>query len=100
MKHKNKVIKPIIKIFRSNQYIYAQVLDNGNVVESSSSLKNKKEKKGKMTKTEEAKSVGIDLAKKLLKKKVETVVIKRGKYQYLGRLKALVEGLREGGLKV
>ncbi len=98
MKNQADKSKPIVKVFRSNKYIYAQVLENGKIIESSSSLGNKN--KDKITKTDEAKSVGIDLAKKLLRKKIKSVIIKRGKYLYLGRIKALTEGLREGGLKI
>ena len=98
MKNQTDKSKPIVSVFRSNRYIYAQVLENGRVIESSSSLGSKN--KDKITKTDKAKSVGIDLAKKLLRKKIKSVIIKRGKYLYLGRIKALAEGLREGGLKI
>ena len=53
-----------------------------------------------MNKTETAKLVGIGLAKKLLAKKLKKVVLNKGNYAYLGRVKALTEGLREGGLDV
>jgi len=97
---KNLNVKPIIKIHRSNKYIYAQVLDNGKIIDSSSSLKFNKNNTEKSTKSDQAKFVGVDLAKKLINKKIKSVVINRGRYLYLGRFKALVEGLREGGLKV
>jgi large subunit ribosomal protein L18 len=100
MNIKKENIKPVIKIFRSNRYIYAQVLDKGNIIESASSLKEIKDKNKKITKTEQSKNVGISLAKKLLKKKINTAVVSRGKYIYIGRIKSLVEGLREGGLKI
>ena len=100
MNIKKENIKPVIKILRSNRYIYAQVLDKGNIIESASSLKEIKDKNKKITKTEQSKNVGISLAKKLLKKKINTAVVSRGKYIYIGRIKSLVEGLREGGLKI
>jgi len=95
--------RPRISIFRSNRYIYAQAVDDANksTIFSLSSLslsKDKNFKKGK--KTEEAKKVGLDLAKKLKEKKIEKGVFDRGLYAYKGRVKALAEGLREGGLKI
>lgn len=88
-----------VSVFRSNKYIYAQVLDGGKIVASFSSL-NLKKNKQKINKTETAKLVGIELAKKLLAKKLKKVVLNKRNYAYLGRVKALTEGLREGGLDV
>ena len=89
-----------VSVFRSNKYIYAQVLDGGKIIASYSSLNLNKEKKQNMNKTETAKLVGIQLAKKLLAKKIMKVVLNKKNYAYLGRVKALTEGLREGGLDV
>ena len=53
-----------------------------------------------MTKTEKAKSVGIELGKKLIDLKRLEAVFDRGHYKYEGRVKALCEGLREAGIKI
>lgn len=94
---------PRISVFRSNRYIYAQAIDDvsRSTVASSSSLGllKKDEKKG-LKKTEIAKQIGIDLAKKLKEKKIEKGIFDRNIYTYLGRVKALAEGLREGGLEI
>ena len=89
-----------VSVFRSNKYIYAQVLDGGKILGSYSSLILINEKKQNMNKTETAKLVGIQLAKKLLAKKIMKVMLNKKNYAYLGRVKALTEGLREGGLDV
>ena len=90
--------KIMILIFRSNKFIYAQVLDGGNIIASYSSLKLKN--KDKSPKSIQAKAVGLELAKILLSKKIKKAVLVKKKYAYLGRVKALTEGLREGGLQI
>ena len=95
--------RPRISIFRSNCYIYAQAIDD---VERKtlfyfSNFDLKKEtdyKKGK--KGEDSKKIGIRLAKILIENKIKAGVFDRGSYAYNGRVKALAEGLREGGLKI
>lgn len=89
-----------VMVFRSNRYIYAQVIDAGNIVASYSSLDLNKVNKQKINKTQEAKLVGIELAKKLLEKKLKKVTLNKKNYAYLGRVKSLTEGMREGGLEV
>ncbi|MGB1103254.1 MAG: 50S ribosomal protein L18 [Crocinitomicaceae bacterium] len=91
--------KPRLSVFRSNKQIYAQIIDdnNGVTLASASSYKNKAAE-GK-TKSEAAAIVGKDVAEKEAKAGVETVVFDRNGYQYHGRVKALAEGAREGGLK-
>lgn len=87
--------RPRLSVFRSNNAIYAQLIDDskGLVLASTSSLKTKK--KG----VEAAKESGLALAKMAKTKKVETCVFDRGGYLYHGRVKALAEGAREGGLQ-
>lgn len=87
---------PRLVVFRSLTAIYAQLIDdtNGVVLAESSSAK-----ATKGTKIENAKLVGINLAKKALAKKLKTCVFDRGGYLYHGRVKALAEGAREGGLQ-
>ena len=86
--------RPRLMIFRSLTNIYAQIVDDkGSIIASSSSIKIKKGKG-----VEKAKQVGVDLAKKAAEKKIKTCVFDRAGYFYHGRVKALAEGAREGGL--
>jgi large subunit ribosomal protein L18 len=94
--------KPRLNIFRSLNHIYAQVVDDftGSTVIAASSLD--KELKGKIKSggnIEAAKTVGSLVAKKLLDKGISQVVFDRGGYLYHGRVKALADAAREGGLK-
>lgn len=94
--------KPRISVYRSNKYFYAQVIDpvKGDIITSSSSFEIRKSAKDKIKKTEEAKAVGLELAKKLKKKSITKGVFDRGSYAYLGRVQAFAQGLREGGIKI
>ena len=86
---------PRLSVFRSNAAIYAQLINDekGQVLLSASSLKMKK---GKGIET--SKQVGIEIAKLAKEKKISKCVFDRGGYLYHGRIKALAEGAREGGL--
>lgn len=88
--------RPRLVVFRSLNFTYAQIIndDSGKVLISASDQKAKK----KGTKSEKAKEVGIELAKMAKEKKIETIVFDRNGYKYHGRIKALAEGAREGGL--
>ena len=88
--------RPRLSVFRSNKYLSAQVIDDekGQTLFSESSVK----AKGKNN-MEKAKTVGLELPKKAKSKKIEEVVFDRGGYIYTGKIKALAEGAREGGLK-
>lgn len=90
--------KPRLTVFRSNKYIYAQLIDdaNGKTLLSMSEQK-KNSLQGKPI--EKAKQVGLALAKNALAKKVKLVIFDKGSYAYHGRVKALAEGAREGGLQ-
>lgn len=96
-----KTQKPRISVFRSSRFISAQLIDDALgktlVFATEKEIENKKE--GKHTRTEKAKSVGLLLAKKAEKIKVKQVVFDRSGYKYHGRVKALAEGAREGGLQ-
>ncbi|MCX7880916.1 MAG: 50S ribosomal protein L18 [Patescibacteria group bacterium] len=95
--------RPRIAVFRSNRYIYAQAIDDDirKTIATFSSLNLKKEDKEiKIKKTEEAKIVGLKLAELLKKKEIDKAVFDRRFYHYHGRVKALVNGLREGGIKI
>lgn len=89
---------PRLCVFRSNKNIEVQVIDDtkGVTLVSSSSEQLKLENGGNI---EGAKLVGADIAKKCLAKGIENVVFDRGGYIYHGRVKALAEAAREGGLK-
>lgn len=88
---------PRLVVFRSNKHIYAQIINDvsGQTIVSSSDNKLAKEKTSKL---EMAKKVGINLANAALKKNIKGVVFDRAGYKYHGRVKALAEGSREGGL--
>jgi len=90
---------PRLSIFRSNKYIYAQLIDdlNGKTLVSVSDIKINK--KNKLNKTEKAKEIGFSLAKKAINNKIKKIIFDRGGYKYHGRIKAVAEGAREGGLK-
>lgn len=91
-------VKPRLSVHRSNKHIFAQLIDDeGKVTIFSVSEKNLKEMKA--NKTEKAKALGILLSEKAKSKKITEVVFDRGSYAYHGRIKALAEGAREGGLK-
>ena len=94
---KNNSNRLRLSVFRSNRYVFAQIIDDakGVTLVSAGDLKSK----GKTKKTESAKSVGLELAKMAKSKKIETVAFDRGGYKYQGRVRALAEGAREGGLK-
>ena len=87
---------PRLAVFKSLKYIYAQLIDdeNGVTLASATSLT----AKGKKGKTENAKAVGVEIAEKAKEKKITKAVFDRGGYIYTGRVKALADGAREGGL--
>jgi large subunit ribosomal protein L18 len=91
--------RPRLVVFRSNRGIEAQLVDDleGKTLSSASHLGLKKSFKG--SKIEQATEVGRLLAQAAKKAGVETVVFDRGGYLYHGRVKALAEGAREGGLR-
>jgi large subunit ribosomal protein L18 len=91
-------IMPRISVFRSSKYIYAQVIDDDKRVTICSFSSKNITTKAK--KSDIAKQVGIGLAALLKEKKIEKGIFDRGAYTYLGRVKQLAEGLREGGLKI
>jgi large subunit ribosomal protein L18 len=93
--------RPRISIFRSNRYIGAQAIDDENRVTVASMSTNKKSVvESKAHKTEQAKQIGLALGKALAEKKITTGLSDRGSYKYHGRVKALVEGLRESGITI
>lgn len=89
--------KPRLCVFRSAQHIYAQLINDatGKTILAVSDV----EIKGKDKKVDSAKKIGKMIAEQAVNKKISEVVFDRGGYQYHGRVKALAEGAREGGLK-
>ena len=90
---------PRLNVFRSNNAIYAQVIDDvaGATLVSSSTLELKIKKGGNI---EAAKAVGKDVAEKCKKAKIKKVVFDRGGYLYHGRVAALADAAREAGLEI
>ena len=91
--------KPRLSVYKSNKEIYAQVIDDTNGVTISSATSRLKEIDTKGSKSDVAKSVGTKVAELAKNAGVETVVFDRNGFIYHGRIKALAEGAREGGLK-
>lgn len=91
--------RPRISVFRSNKEIYAQIIDDSKGVTILSASSREKSFSVKGTKTEIATAVGKSLAEKAVKAGIESVTFDRNGYLYHGRVKALAEGAREGGLK-
>ena len=88
---------PRLTVFRSNKEISAQVIDDDNGLTLASASSKKSNAKG--AKADIATEVGKELAAAASKAGVTTVVFDRNGYQYHGRVKALADGAREGGLK-
>ena len=89
--------KPRLSVFRSAKHIYAKLIDDdaGKILVSVSDVKIKS--RGK--KVDHAKEVGNLIAKEAIAKKIEKVVFDRGGFVFHGRIKAVADGAREGGLK-
>lgn len=98
-----KSIRPRVSVFRSHQNICAQLIDDNQgktLVASSSQVLKLNVKKEKLDKKAVARAVGLDLAQKALQANIKVASFDRGCYLYHGRVKALAEGLREGGLQL
>ena len=94
--------RPRLCVFRSNNHMYAQIIDDtvGNTLVSASTLQ--KDVKAELSKTnnvEAAAHLGTVLAKKALEKGITTVVFDRGGFIYQGKIKALADAAREAGLE-
>jgi len=95
-------LRPRLAVFRSNNHMYAQIIDDtvGNTLVSASTLQ--KDVKAELEKTDNvdaATYLGNVIAKKALDKGITTVVFDRGGFIYHGKVKALAEAAREAGLK-
>ena len=94
--------RPRLAVFRSNNHMYAQIIDDtvGNTLVSASTLESAV--KSELTKTnnvEAAAYLGTVIAKKALEKGISTVVFDRGGFIYQGKIKALADAAREAGLE-
>ena len=78
--------RPRLSVFRSNKFVYAQLVDDekGNTLAQANAA--------------DAKAVGVEIAKKAKAAKIEKVVFDRGGYLYIGKIKAVADAAREGGL--
>jgi large subunit ribosomal protein L18 len=88
--------RPRLSVHRSDQHIYAQVIDDTQGVTLAAASSVSLQKSG--TKTDSAKLVGKAIAEAALAKGVKAVVFDRGGFKYHGRVKALADAAREGGL--
>ena len=95
--------RPRLVVYRSLNNIYGQIVDDGAqktlIGASSKSKEIQSDLKKSKNKTEKSKVVGAFIAKKAKDKKIKKVVFDRNGYAYHGRVKALAEGAREGGLE-
>ncbi len=92
---------PRLIVFRSNKYIYTQIVDDtcGKTLASASTLEKDIKANIKSTKDiEAAKNIGKEIAQRAKKLKIERVVFDRNCYPYIGRIKALADAARENGL--
>jgi large subunit ribosomal protein L18 len=92
--------RPRLAVYRSNKAIYCQAIDDvaGHTLAAASSLE--ASVPGNVPKVEQSRIVGKLLAERMLAKNVAIAVYDRGGYLYHGRVKALAEGAREGGLTI
>jgi large subunit ribosomal protein L18 len=93
--------RPRLNIFRSLRHIYAQVIDDGRghtLVSASTVDPEVKAQLQGLTKTEQARVVGKVLVERALSQGIKKVVFDRGGYKYHGRVRALADAAREGGL--
>jgi len=94
--------RPRLSVFKSISGIYAQVIDDqqGVTLTSASTVdKDLREKMKGMKKTEQAREIGKAIAERAKSQGISTVVFDRGGFRYFGRIKALADGAREGGLE-
>jgi large subunit ribosomal protein L18 len=94
--------RPRLTVFRSNRHIYAQIIDDrqgATLVQACTLDKDSRKKKGEPFNIETAREVGKRLASRAQERKILKVIFDRGPYLYHGKVKALADGAREGGLE-
>ena len=97
-KIKGTADRPRFSVFRSNRFMYAQII-NDEIRKTIVGVSEKHLKEKVAGKSARAKAVGVLLAKKAIEKKVKKVVFDRGSYSYHGRISEIAKGAREGGLE-
>lgn len=90
-----------LSVFRSNQYLFAQIIDgqSGKTVLGVSEQKLLGKTEDKKTKTQRAFDFGVLFGKNSVEKNIKKVVFDRGEYRFHGRIKAFAEGVKKGGLE-
>lgn len=94
--------RPRLNVYRSNKHVYAQVIDDttgATLASASSQTKDIQAELKGLSKSDAAKKVGMELAKRCAEKSVTDVVFDRNGFLYWGRVSAVADGAREGGLK-
>jgi large subunit ribosomal protein L18 len=86
---------PRLAVYRSNKFVYAQLIDD----EAGKTIASADSRKEKGTRLESATAVGADIAKQAKAAKIESVVFDRGGFKYAGIIASLADAAREGGLK-
>jgi large subunit ribosomal protein L18 len=98
LKLKDNLDRPRLHVYRSNRHLYAQIIDDS-VGKTVTAVSDSEIKTTKLTKTQIAQQLGALIAQKASAKKIVKVKFDRGSYQYHGRVKALAEAARKGGLE-
>lgn len=98
-KIKGTALRPRLTVFRSNQHMYVQLIDDDKERTLISCSDFEIREKKTLTKLELAKQIGVVLAKKALEQNIKKIVFDRAGYKYHGRIKAIADGARQGGLK-
>ena len=93
--------RPRISVFKSNKHIFVQAIDDtaGKTIVSNL-IKPKGKTTLKGTKTEIAETIGTKIAEKIKEKGISEAVFDRGGFKFHGRVKAVADGLRKGGIKI
>lgn len=91
--------RPRLTVFRSAKHIYAQAIDDASGTTVAHVSTTKKGAASDGTKSDDAKKIGAAMAQALIAKGIKAVVFDRNGYLYHGRVRALADGAREGGLK-
>jgi len=91
--------RPRLSIFRSGKYTYAQVIDDAKMQTLVSASTTEMKKTEKASGKDLAEKLGELIAKRAIEKGIKKVVFDRGEYSYHGRVKAVADGARKGGLK-
>lgn len=98
-KIRGTAVRPRLSVFRSNRYIYAQIINDESRRTIVGVSEKHLDKKSFSSKIEKSQALGEVLAERAIGKKVKKVVLDRRSYAYHGRVKAVAEGARKGGLE-